>query len=192
MLILIGLGCIIGAIIGGGVKLVQVELSPVTSLWRQLLLGVFGIGLVIWGINTHQPPPSAVADPSKIVTSGERVEPPLFPTTNVGTAPMAPVQSPPNSSERAGRSTAGEPDYLVPQSGSRQLVAADLAGFSGAQLRIARNEIYARHGRRFKSADLATYFSTKNWYSPISDEVTLSPLEAANVQFIHRFETSGR
>jgi hypothetical protein len=49
-LILIGVGCIIGGIIGGGVKLVQVELSPVSSLWRQLLLGIFGIILVVSGL----------------------------------------------------------------------------------------------------------------------------------------------
>lgn len=49
-LILIGVGCIIGAIIGGGVKLVQIELSQVTSLWRQSLLGLFGIVLVCSGL----------------------------------------------------------------------------------------------------------------------------------------------
>jgi hypothetical protein len=49
-LILTGVTCIIGAIIGGGVKLVQIELSPVASLWRQALLGVFGLILVIAGL----------------------------------------------------------------------------------------------------------------------------------------------
>ncbi len=49
-LILIGVGCIIGAIIGGGVKLVQIELSQVTSLWRQSLLGLFGVILVFSGL----------------------------------------------------------------------------------------------------------------------------------------------
>lgn len=49
-LILTGVACIIGAIIGGGVKLVQIELSPVASLWRQLLLGIFGLILVISGL----------------------------------------------------------------------------------------------------------------------------------------------
>jgi pyruvate/2-oxoglutarate dehydrogenase complex dihydrolipoamide acyltransferase (E2) component len=49
-LILIGVGCIIGAIIGGGVKLVQIELSQVKSLWRQSLLGAFGVILILWGL----------------------------------------------------------------------------------------------------------------------------------------------
>lgn len=49
-LIMVGVGCIIAAIIGGGVKLVQVELGPVASLWRQMLLGIFGVILVISGL----------------------------------------------------------------------------------------------------------------------------------------------
>lgn len=49
-LILIGVACIIGAIIGGGVKLVQVELGQVSSLWRQSMLGVFGVILVGSGL----------------------------------------------------------------------------------------------------------------------------------------------
>jgi hypothetical protein len=49
-LILIGVGCIIGAIVGGGVKLVQVELAQVTSLRRQVMLGIFGIMLVAAGL----------------------------------------------------------------------------------------------------------------------------------------------
>jgi hypothetical protein len=49
-LILAGVACIIGAIIGGGVKFVQIELSPVNSRPRQLLLGAFGLVLVISGL----------------------------------------------------------------------------------------------------------------------------------------------
>ncbi|WP_374943961.1 hypothetical protein [Sphingomonas sp.] len=49
-LILIGVGCIIGAIVGGGVKLVQVELAQVSSLWRQSMLGLFGVILVGSGL----------------------------------------------------------------------------------------------------------------------------------------------
>lgn len=49
-LILIGVGCIIAAIIGGGVKLAQIEVGTVQSLVRQLLLGLFGLVLVISGL----------------------------------------------------------------------------------------------------------------------------------------------
>jgi hypothetical protein len=50
ILIMTGVGCIIGAIIGGGVKLVQIELAQVKSLWRQSMLGIFGAILIIWGL----------------------------------------------------------------------------------------------------------------------------------------------
>jgi len=49
-LVLIGVACIVGAIAGGGVKLVQVELNPVTSLWRQGLLAAFGAVISILGL----------------------------------------------------------------------------------------------------------------------------------------------
>ena len=32
---------------------------------------------------------------------------------------------------------------------------------------IARNEIFARHGRMFKDPDLQAYFNSKSWYTPI-------------------------
>ena len=38
-------------------------------------------------------------------------------------------------------------------------------GLSKADLRLARNEILARHGRIFNSDDLKTYFEGKSWYS---------------------------
>jgi hypothetical protein len=50
ILILAGIACIIGAIIGGGVKLVHVEVSPISSLRRQIFLAVFGAVLVLSGL----------------------------------------------------------------------------------------------------------------------------------------------
>ena len=49
-LILTGVACIVGAIVGGGVKLVQVELAQVSSLRRQAMLGVFGAALIVAGL----------------------------------------------------------------------------------------------------------------------------------------------
>jgi len=56
-------------------------------------------------------------------------------------------------------------DYLLPQSASRYLTEADIAGFTLQELSYARNEIAARHGRKFNSVELREYFSTKSWYS---------------------------
>ena len=60
----------------------------------------------------------------------------------------------------------GSGDYVIPDSSTRYLTNADLNGLSEWQIRIARNEIYARHGRIFKSDDLADYFASKSWYTP--------------------------
>jgi len=78
----------------------------------------------------------------------------------------------------------------LPMSDDRYLVEADLAGMSVGSLRIARNEIYARHGYRFNSADLRQHFSQYSWYSPYTNNVSLSNLEQRNVSFIKRYEDS--
>lgn len=45
-LLLIGLACIIAAIVGGGLKLMGIEIPLLTSVGRQVLLG--GMGIALW------------------------------------------------------------------------------------------------------------------------------------------------
>ena len=56
-------------------------------------------------------------------------------------------------------------DYLLPDSDSHVYTAQELSGMSDWELYIARNEIYARHGRCFNNDDLQSYFDGKSWYS---------------------------
>jgi hypothetical protein len=88
----------------------------------------------------------------------------------------------------AGCSAAGA-DYLLAASSRRILSESDLAGLSAEDLRIARNEIYARHGYRFKT-DMKYYFACKPWYRAQSDDVSgvLSSVEKANIALIRRQE----
>jgi hypothetical protein len=51
-------------------------------------------------------------------------------------------------------------------------------------LRIARNEIYARKGRRFRDPWLRDWFGRYSWYRPRHDEVALNPIEQRNVELI--------
>ena len=62
------------------------------------------------------------------------------------------------------------------------------------ELRLIRNEIFARYGYRFKREDLETFFKSKDWYKPISDDVTdkLTELEKLNVQLILNVEARKR
>lgn len=77
---------------------------------------------------------------------------------------------------------------------TKALTDSDLAGFSKAQLRIMRNEIYARHGYIFKSKDLKDYFAKKDWYSgTVSDlnKIKLNKIEKQNVELIKFYEENG-
>lgn len=66
-------------------------------------------------------------------------------------------------------STENTTEYILPDSDSRYISENELGGMSSEQLRLARNEIFARHGRKFKDAQLQEYFNTKSWYSPQYD-----------------------
>jgi YARHG domain-containing protein len=63
-----------------------------------------------------------------------------------------------------------------------------VARLAPAQLRIARNEIYARRGRYFRDPELAAYFSRFGWYRPHTWDVPLNAVEQANVSLIASFE----
>lgn len=83
--------------------------------------------------------------------------------------------------------------YLLPESNKRLLTARDLEGFTAEQCRIARNEIYARHGRIFKDEALNAYFNSCDWYRPTVQpdafqESVLNEYETANRDFIVEYE----
>lgn len=62
---------------------------------------------------------------------------------------------------------------------------------SKADLRVARNEVFARHGRAFSSEDLQAHFGGQAWYqvNPDYSDAMLSDDEKANVALIASFET---
>ncbi len=56
--------------------------------------------------------------------------------------------------------------YIISDSDSRVLSKDDLKSLDAKTLRLARNEIYARHGYIFKDQSLLDYFKGKSWYEP--------------------------
>lgn len=84
--------------------------------------------------------------------------------------------------------------YILPDSNTRKLTRADLQGLSKEKLRLARNEIFARHGMIFGVPDLDAYFGEKSWYKPtysyddFYDKVEMSAIEEANVALINQVE----
>lgn len=81
-------------------------------------------------------------------------------------------------------------EYVLAASNSRLLTQQDVAGLAPPMLRIARNEIFARHGFTFESEDLRAYFGAKSWYQPRGKNVTLSTVEKRNVEFLQSRETA--
>ena len=79
-------------------------------------------------------------------------------------------------------------DFIFPDSDRRLLSRSELAGLSAADLRIARNEIYARRGIYFKSQDLRERFERFSWYHPSTWEPTLNAIESQNVSLIQQAE----
>lgn len=87
-------------------------------------------------------------------------------------------------------------DYIIPDSGTKLLTKADVSHLSKQQLALARNEIYARHGRRFQMEQFRNYFSQKSWYKEnpnynYEDEASnLNSIEAKNAVMILSVENS--
>lgn len=87
-----------------------------------------------------------------------------------------------------------EAKYILPKSASRLLTEADLENLTQEDLRIARNEIYARHGRKFLDEGLQEYFNGKSWYNGTIEpddfkEDMLSEIERTNEDTIVNYET---
>ncbi|PFN23408.1 TcaA 3rd/4th domain-containing protein [Bacillus cereus] len=75
--------------------------------------------------------------------------------------------------------------FIFPDSDIRKLTSSDLRYLSKEQLKIARNEIYARHGHIFQTKDMQAYFSKQSWYreNPYFTG-TLTDIESYNVELI--------
>ena len=84
-------------------------------------------------------------------------------------------------------------EYVIPDSDSRYLSRSELASLGSAELRVARNEIFARHGRKFNDAALQSYFDNCSWYNGTVDpdkfnEAVFNEYEKANVSLLQSVE----
>lgn len=87
-------------------------------------------------------------------------------------------------------------DSIFPDTNCRYIDESELYIFSASELRLIRNEIFARHGRIFTSSDLAEYFSRKAWYVPTYSpeefdahmDSYLTKYELANLEVILKYE----
>lgn len=90
--------------------------------------------------------------------------------------------------ERIEPSNVPQSEFIIPDSDRRMLTAGELMTLSKEQLRIARNEIFARRGRYFEAADLKARFGRFSWYSPNTWNPRLNSIEQANIALMDRIE----
>lgn len=88
-------------------------------------------------------------------------------------------------------------EYILPNSDTVRYTRAQLEQLTLEELRLARNEIYARHDVIFGPADLKEHFGSKSWYTPeitfdqfneLPTEQGLNEVEKDNVSLIVQLE----
>lgn len=83
--------------------------------------------------------------------------------------------------------------FIFADSDSRYLSEEEVEALSKEEMRIARNELYARRGRKFQSEDLQSYFDSQEWYNGTIEpgdfvESNLNAYETYNRDLILRIE----
>jgi hypothetical protein len=79
---------------------------------------------------------------------------------------------------------------LYPEASTRLLTSADVNNLVKDDLRVMRNEVYARHGYCFKLREVRQMFEGYDWYMPVSTDVRmkLTAIEQKNEKLIKQFE----
>lgn len=90
-------------------------------------------------------------------------------------------------------------EYVIGDSDKKYLTQDDVRGLTLQEINYAKNEIYARHGRRFQSAELQNYFDSKSWYKGLYEPEDfdqnysgrmLNDFEKKNAEFLRDVEFS--
>lgn len=86
--------------------------------------------------------------------------------------------------------TTSSSDYIISDSNTREISKSELTSLTPWKLKVARNEIYARHGRPFVHKDLQCYFAKKTWYKVDNnyDVSSISYIENKNIATIQAYE----
>lgn len=66
-------------------------------------------------------------------------------------------------------------EYIFPDMDTRYLTRDEVSKLSLQAVCYAKNELYARHGRKFLSQELKDYFNDKTWYEGTVDPDSFSP-----------------
>ena len=108
-------------------------------------------------------------------------------------SPIAPSTLPVLSTKSTGTANPYNNVRLVDAS-TRVLTSAEVASLSKAELALARNAIYARHGYQYNNAELKEYFAKQSWFKPVDglkmDDVQkkFTKIEVTNIKLIQAQE----
>lgn len=80
-------------------------------------------------------------------------------------------------------------DYILPDADKAYYTRNELSELDAQELRLAKNEIYARHGLLFNDQELQRYFDSKSWYQGSIppgkfDDNVLNKYEKENIDLI--------
>jgi hypothetical protein len=141
--------------------------------------------------------------PSAWLLAEDPTDPPYYPQTSADEAATPEAEeSPPEETEPAPAPPPSPPadwgeDFIIADSSTRELDKKDVLGLTPQQLRIARNEIYAKRGRMFLDPLLTLYFDSKEWYQSLTvkyapsvfdSSIALTPVELKNAELLLNME----
>ena len=144
----------------------------------------FDNGQLYLRVSTAEPVSSVYPNVSCIMSRNQVVLNPPEPTVT------------PTPSEEQTQVTAESGEYFFPESSNRYLTDEEISNYTSDQLELAKNEIYARHGRQFVTDYIADYFNSKSWYQGTIDPETFdaeqgsifNEYEIANINKIQQWE----
>lgn len=173
-----------GVVVGVVVAIIAVAIAAVTFIMFDLM-GLFG------GKTGRDAATTAASSPVASSTSAAGTS-----TASTSAACSSAASTSAQTHTPAPRDASS--DYVIPDSDCTSYTADDIKAMnlSVDELWYARNEIYARHGRKFQNETLQAYFNSKPWYTPeyspdeFDDSVQLSSVERANAAAIKSVEQS--
>ncbi len=86
--------------------------------------------------------------------------------TELSTSGKSGNQKNKKSSASKSSKSADDAEYLLPDSNTKEYSASYFDGYTKDELNMFINEIYAKHGRKFKTDSIQKYFDSKSWYQP--------------------------
>lgn len=108
--------------------------------------------------------------------------------------PTPPVVEQQEEEEELPEETVDMSEYVLPNSDTVKYTREELDKLTLEELRLARNELFARYGTYFGVSDLDDHFKSKSWYTPkmsvseFYDSIEMNEVELANLRLIRQIE----